>query len=92
MRNQNAKEQRERSQVTYEILENFGVVREYENGWKKELNLVSWNDSNPKYDIRDWNPDHSRMSKGITLHADEMEALYQICRDKLEDKFAEKEA
>lgn len=54
------------------------------NGWAKELNIVSWNGGVPKYDIRDWSPDHTRMSRGITLTEPEIKAL-----KKLLDKFVE---
>src|SRR5699024_12729707 len=47
-------------------------------GWTKELNLVSWNGRDPKYDIRDWSPDKEKMGKGITLAEEEMENLKQI--------------
>ncbi|MFR2716856.1 MAG: YdbC family protein [Anaerococcus obesiensis] len=53
--------------IKYDIVENLGVLSTNAKGWTKELNLVSWNDRDPKYDLRDWNEDHTRMSKGITL-------------------------
>ena len=55
------------NQINYEIKEHIGIISENKNGWTKELNLVSWNDNDPKYDIRDWNPTHDKMSRGITL-------------------------
>jgi hypothetical protein len=57
--------------LKFEIIEAIGVLSESASGWKKELNLVSWNDRAPKYDIRDWDPDHGKMGKGITLSIDE---------------------
>ena len=48
--------------VTFEITEPIGVIANYATGWKKEINLVSWNGGAPKYDIRDWDPDHEHMS------------------------------
>ena len=54
-------------ELKFEITEELGILSENEKGWRKELNLVSWNEREPKYDIRDWNPSHERMSKGITL-------------------------
>lgn len=59
------------NQVNYEIKEHIGIISESKNGWTKELNLVSWNDNDPKYDIRDWNPTHDKMSRGITLTEEE---------------------
>ena len=54
----------------------------------RELNLVSWNEREPKYDIRDWSPDHTRMSKGISLSEEEMQKLVELfnARDE-EDSF-----
>ena len=43
--------------------------------WTKELNLISWNDKEPKYDIRDWSPDHTKMGKGVTLSREELMEL-----------------
>lgn len=68
-------------ELKYEIAEELGVLSENEKGWRKELNLVSWNEREPKYDIRDWNPNHERMSKGITLTKEEAEALYEILKE-----------
>lgn len=59
------------NQINYEIKEHIGIISENKNGWTKELNLVSWNDNDPKYDIRDWNPTHDKMSRGITLTEEE---------------------
>ena len=47
------------AELKYEIVEHLGVISENAKGWTKELNLVSWNDREPKYDIRDWAPLHS---------------------------------
>lgn len=59
----------------FEIIEHFGVLAKYKNGWSKELNLVAWNGGEAKYDIREWDPSHERMSRGVTLTADEMSEL-----------------
>ena len=66
------------AEFKYEIVKELGVIAEGARGWTKELNLVSWNDKPPKYDIRDWSPDHSRMGKGVTLTADELASLKDI--------------
>lgn len=63
---------------SYEIVEHIGVLAQYQTGWVKELNLISWNGSRPKYDIRDWDRNHVSMSRGITLHADEAEKLLEL--------------
>lgn len=62
----------------YEIVENVGVISKGAKGWNKELNFVSWNDREPKFDIRDWTDDHSRMGKGVSLTKDELIALRDI--------------
>lgn len=64
--------------IKYEIVEEIGVLSENAKGWRKELNLISWNDAAPKYDIRDWSPNHEKMSKGITLTKEEIEKLKEI--------------
>ncbi|WP_153464488.1 YdbC family protein [Sediminibacillus terrae] len=64
--------------LDYEIIETIGVISESPKGWKKELNLVSWNGREPKYDIRDWDPDHEKMGKGITLTKEEAENLKKV--------------
>lgn len=66
------------SDIKYEIVEEIGVLSEGSNGWRKELNKISWNDRTPKYDIRDWAPGHEKMGKGITLSDDELKALYGL--------------
>lgn len=62
----------------FDIVEEIGVLSESRRGWTRELNLVSWNGADPKYDIRDWSPDHERMGKGISLSVDEFNALRKI--------------
>ncbi len=72
------------AEFKYEIQENLGVVSESATGWTKELNLISWNGGKPKYDLRDWAPDHEKMGKGVGLTKDELEALYGIIGQVLE--------
>ncbi len=62
----------------YEIIEQIGVLSESSRGWTKELNLISWNEGQPKYDIRDWAPDHAKMGKGITLTKEELDQLAEL--------------
>ena len=64
--------------VKFEIKEEIGVLSEGSKGWKKELNLISWNGAVPKYDLRDWSPEHEKMSKGVTLSSNEVQELYRI--------------
>ena len=57
----------------YEIVEHIGTLSESAKGWTKELNKISWNGGEPKYDIRDWAPEHEKMGKGVTLSEDGLE-------------------
>jgi len=66
------------SDIKFEIKEELGVVSESTKGWTKELNLISWNGAAPKYDLRDWAPNHEKMGKGITLSSDEIQALHKL--------------
>ncbi|SDC06433.1 hypothetical protein SAMN05421734_10449 [Pelagirhabdus alkalitolerans] len=63
--------------IQYEIIEEIACLSTSASGWTKELNLVSWNNREPKYDIRDWSPDHEKMGKGITLSKEELVNLKQ---------------
>ena len=66
------------AEVKHEIVKEIGVLSESAKGWKKELNLVSWNEREPKYDLRDWAPEHAKMGKGITLTVEELKKLKEI--------------
>ena len=67
--------------IKYEITEEIGILSESAKGWTKELNLISWNDREPKYDIRDWSPEHEKMGKGVTLSVEEMKKLRDLLND-----------
>lgn len=66
------------AELKYEVVKELGVLSESPTGWRKEINLVSWNDRDPKYDIRDWAPDRTKMGKGVTLTADEVILLRDL--------------
>ena len=66
------------SDIKFEIVKKIGVLSKSEKGWAKELNLVSWSDREPKYDIRAWSPDGQKMSKGIALSKEELVALKEL--------------
>ena len=66
--------------IKYEIKEELGTLSENAKGWTKELNLISWNDAAPKYDIRDWAPEHEKMGKGVTLTKEEAAALFELLK------------
>ncbi len=62
-------------EIKYNVVENIGIVSEGTNGWNKELNLISWNDREPVFDIRTWSPDHTKMGKGVTVSKEEAKIL-----------------
>jgi hypothetical protein len=64
--------------IKYEIIKNIAVLSSSASGWSKELNLISWNDREPKYDLRDWSADHTKMGKGVTLTKEELLALKEL--------------
>ncbi len=66
------------AELKFEITKEIGVLSENVKGWTKELNMVSWNDREPKYDLREWSPDHSRMGKGITLTEEDITSLKNL--------------
>lgn len=69
------------SNFQYEITEHIGIISESPKGWTKEINLISWNNRQPKYDIRDWAPEHEKMGKGITFTKEELKTLRDILND-----------
>ena len=62
----------------FEITKEIGVLSESAKGWRKELNIISWNDATPKYDLRDWAPNHEKMGKGITISEEEIQKLKEL--------------
>lgn len=64
--------------IKFEIKENLGVLSQSPKGWTKELNLISWNGKEAKYDLRDWAPNHEKMGKGITLTVEELKILNNV--------------
>lgn len=67
--------------IKYEIVKHIAVLAEGSKGWQKELNLISWNDKEPKYDIREWAPEHAKMGKGVTLSKSEVIKLKEILNE-----------
>jgi hypothetical protein len=66
------------SEIKFEIVKKVGMLSKSASGWAKEVNLISWNDREPKYDIRDWAPDGVKMGKGVTLSREELLALKEL--------------
>jgi hypothetical protein len=73
-----------KGEFKFEVINVIGVVSEGNKGWKKELTRVSWNGKPPKYDLRDWNENHEKMGKGITLTEDELRKLAKILGTEVE--------
>lgn len=71
------------AEFKYEIKEEIGILSESGKGWTKELNLISYNGAEPKYDIRDWAPGREKMGKGVTLTEDEARKIYEILKERL---------
>jgi hypothetical protein len=70
------------AEFTYEIEKHIAKLNEPNaKGWTRELNLISWGGREAKYDIRDWNEDHTKCGKGISLNHDEINFLCQACYD-----------
>lgn len=70
-------------ELTYKIVREIAVIKEESGGWATELNEISWNEAEPKYDIRRWNADHTKMGKGITLTRTEATSLMQALKEEL---------
>lgn len=66
------------NEIKYEIIEEIGVLAETSKGWRTELNLVSWNGREPKYDLRDWSENHEKIGKGMALSKEELIKLKEI--------------
>ena len=64
--------------IKYEIIKKIGVLSTSKSGWTKELNLMRWNDREPKYDLRDWSADRKRRGKGVPLSVEELLALKEL--------------
>ena len=80
------------AELKFEITEQLGVLSQNAKGWTKELNKISWNERDPKWDIREWNPDHTRMGKGVTLTEEEVDALRNLLNgEELDDDIDEED-
>lgn len=66
--------------IKYEIINEIGVISTNSSGWKLELNRISWNGNEPKYDLRTWAPNHEKMGKGVTLSEDELKSLCEVLK------------
>ena len=71
-------ERKTMSEFKFEIIQKIGVLSKSASGWEKQLNLMRWNEREPKYDIREWAPDGEKMGKGVTLSKEELLVLKDI--------------
>ena len=78
--------------IKYEVKENIGTISENPvSNWKKELNIVNWNDTADKYDIREWSPEHDKMSKGVTMNEEEALHLMELLAEHFDMILLERE-
>ena len=84
--NERAKTEKVKSEFSFEIVEHITTLKDYNNGWKKEVNIVAWNDAKPKVDVRDWDPEHQHMTRGITLTEAEAEQMAKAIGQRMLDK------
>lgn len=71
-------------ELKFEIINQIGVISTSASGWNVELNRVSWNGNEPKYDVRSWSPDPTKMGKGITFSEEELVALSELLAKEVE--------
>lgn len=69
------------AEFKYDVKARLGVLSESAKGWTKELRSISYNDKEPKFDIREWAPEDEKMGKGVTLSLEEMRELKKILMD-----------
>jgi hypothetical protein len=69
------------AEIKFEIKQTVGAISQSPKGWNKELNLISWNGKEPKYDLRDWAPEHEKMGKGVTLNVEELKILRDLLNE-----------
>ena len=69
--------------IKYEVKESYVELSISPKGGTKELNLISWNGATAKFDIREWDPDHEKTGKGVTLTTEEAETLYELLAEAL---------
>ncbi len=80
----NSNNDNQNREIEFKLVEKLGVLDTHKSGWAREVNIVAWNGKPPKFDIRDWDPEHERMSRGITLHEREAVKLATILVQRLQ--------
>ena len=76
----------EDDEIECEIIETYGIFSQGSRNWNKEVNLVSWNGRPAKLDIRNWQRDHEKCGKGITITREEAEELFKLLNKILKAK------
>lgn len=78
---------------SFEVIKDFGAFGE--GKWQKHLTLLSFNGKPPKYDIRPWNDDMSKMGKGVSLDLEDLmdlQEMFSVILDSEESEELEVEA
>ena len=73
-------------EIQYEIVKEVAVLSASDSGYTKEINLISWNGNEPKYDIRSFSLNREKCGKGITLTVDEAAALLKALQKELNSR------
>ena len=71
------------SEIKYEIINELGVIPAEKGSMRLELNRISWNGNEPKYDLRRWSPNRDKMGKGVTMSEKELIALYELLKEEV---------
>lgn len=66
------------AEFKFDIQKTLGIISESAKGWKREVNVMTWNNKKAKVDIREWDEKHEQMGKGITLNKEELKQLKDI--------------
>lgn len=86
--NYNNKAKKGNSEIKMEVLEKCGVIGE-RGDYKLELRYISWNEKEPKYDLRPWTVDEEtgqeKCGKGITMSGEELVELGNLIK-KMEEE------
>ncbi len=73
-------------EIQYKIVKEIAVLSTSDSSYTKEINLISWNGKEPKYDVRSFSPNREKCGKGITLTADEAAALLKALQEELNSR------
>ncbi|MBR3295469.1 MAG: hypothetical protein IKI62_04395 [Clostridia bacterium] len=71
------------SNYNFTIHKKIGVVSEKPNGWTLELNIVSFNGRDAKYDLLEWRNDHTELRTGARFSESDLKPLMELIRKHL---------